>query len=173
MGWNRRISMLRKIPQVLTLCLVITLLSAPASPQQHAMSSLDRGRALDMLAAISNDVKKHYYDSKFHGVDFEGKVAEAKKQIESASSFNMAISHIAAALDALNDSHTFFLPPQHAYRLSYGFQYQIIGNACFVTEVRPGSDAEAKGLKPGDQILGMNGYTVDRDDLWKIQYTYS
>lgn len=153
-------------------CLVLLTFASVAQAQQ-TMSSLERGRALDMLQTISNEVKKHYYDPKFHGVDFEARVAEAKQQIEKSTSFNMAMSHIAAALDVLNDSHTFFLPPQHAYRHTYDMQYQIIGNRCFVTQVRPESDAEAKGVKPGDEILGINGYDVNRDDLWKIQYVYS
>ena len=82
----------------------------------------------------------------------------------------MAMSHIAAMLDTLIDSHTFFVPPQHAYRHDYGFTYQMFGDRCFVTHVRPGSDAEKKGLKPGDEILTINGYNVDRDDYWKMQY---
>ncbi len=150
---------------------VLALLGA-AWPQQQ-MSGFERGRALDMLQTISNDVRKHYYDPKFHGVDFEGRVAEARQQIQKSTTFNMAMSHIAAALDILNDSHTFFLPPQHAYRHSYGMQYQIIGNGCYVTQVRPGSDAETKGVKPGDQILGIDGYSVNRADLWKLQYMLS
>jgi len=153
----------------LTVC---ALFAGSAWPQQQ-ISSYERGRATDMLQTIANDVKKHYYDPKFHGVDFDGKVAEEKKQIETSKSFNMAMSHIAAALDILNDSHTFFLPPQKAYRHSYGMQYQIVGERCFVTQVRPGSDADAKGVKPGDEILALNGYTVGRDDLWKLQYVYS
>lgn len=155
-----------------TSCLVL-LTVASVSQAQQAMSSLDRGRALDMLQAISNDVKKHYYDPKFHGVDFEGRVAAAKQQISTSTSFNMAMAHIAAALDALNDSHTFFLPPQHSFRHDYGFQYQMVGERCFVTRVRPASDAEVKGMKQGDEILTINGYNVTRDVLWKIQYMFS
>jgi carboxyl-terminal processing protease len=146
---------------------------APFASAQQPMSSFDRARAVDMLSAVSNDVKKHYYDPKFHGVDFEAKVAEAKQKIEKSTSFNMAISHIAAALDTLNDSHTFFLPPQHAYRHTYGMQYQIVGDRCFVTQVRPQSDAATKGVKPGDEIMAINGYPVNRDDLWKMQYVFS
>jgi len=162
-------NMWARIPAVLLAVVVLV----PSAPAQQPISSFERGRALDMLSMISNDVKKHYYDPKFHGVDFEAKVAEAKQQIETSTSFNMAMSHIAAALDTLSDSHTFFLPPQHAYRHTYGMLYQIVGDRCFVTQVRSQSDAAAKGVKPGDEILGINGYAVNRDDLWKLQYIFS
>jgi carboxyl-terminal processing protease len=150
-----------------------TILVAVVWSQQQQMSSLERERALQILQVISNDVKKHYYDPKFHGVDFEAKAAEAKQQIQKGTSFNMSMSHIAAALDSLNDSHTFLLPPQHSYRHDYGFQYQMIGNRCFVTRVRPKSDPDSKGVKPGDEILGLNGFSVTRDDLWKMQYAFT
>jgi len=152
---------------------VLALLAALGWPQQPQMSSLERGRALDILQVVSADLKKHYYDPKFHGVDIDAKVAEAKQQIEKVNSFNMAMSHVAAVLDTLNDTHTFFLPPHHAYRHSLGIQYQIIGNRCFVTQVHPKSDAAAKGVKPGDEILSINGYAVNRDDLWKMQYAFT
>lgn len=151
----------------------VLLVSALAWSQQQQMSSLERGRALDILQTVSTDVRKHYYDPKFHGVDFDAQISRAKEQIQKETSFNMAMSHIAAALDTLNDSHTFFLPPQHAYHHDYGFQYQMFGNQCFVTRVRPKSNAESKGIKPGDEIVTLNGYNVNRDDYWKIQYVFS
>jgi carboxyl-terminal processing protease len=157
----------------ITAALVSILALSFCARAQQAMSNIDRGRAADMLQTISNDVKKHYYDPKFHGVDFEARVATAKQQIATSTSFNMAMAHIAAALDALDDSHTFFLPPQHAFHHDYGFQYQMVGERCFVTRVRPSSDAETKGVKAGDEILAVNGYNVTRDILWKIQYTFS
>ena len=153
---------------------VVSLLATLTWPQQQPqMSSLERARALEILQVISSEIKKHYYDPKFHGVDWDPKVADAKKQIEATNSFNMAMSHIAALLDTLNDSHTFLLPPQHAYHHDYGFQYQMVGDRCFVTRVRPKSDAETKGMKVGDEILGINGFNVNRDDLWKVQYVFS
>jgi carboxyl-terminal processing protease len=137
------------------------------------MSSFDRDRAQGILQVIAGDVKKHYYDPKFHGLDWDVKVAEAKERIAKADTFNRAMSSIAAALDTLNDSHTFFLPPQHAFRLNYGFDYQMVGDHCFVTRVRPKSDAESKGVKPGEELVALNGFNVNRDDLWKMQYVFS
>lgn len=145
---------------------VFALLAALGWSQQTQISNLDRGRAQDMLKIIASDVRKHYYDPKFHGVDWDAKVAEAKEKIAQTTSMNMAMSHIAAALDTLNDSHTFFLPPEHSYRHEYGLEYHMVGNRCFVTRVRPKSDAEAKGVKPGDEIVTLNTYNVNREDLW-------
>jgi carboxyl-terminal processing protease len=151
---------------------VLTVFGPPALAQQQ-MSSFDRDRAQGILQVIAGDVKKHYYDPKFHGLDWDAKVAEAKERIAKADTFNRAMSSIAAALETLDDSHTFFLPPQHAFRLSYGFEYQMVGDQCFVTRVRPKSDAESKGVKAGDELVALNGFNVNRDDLWKMQYVFS
>jgi C-terminal processing protease CtpA/Prc len=162
-----------RIVRAAKLAVVVLAATAAQSQQQQQISSLDRGRAQDMLRTVASDVRKHYYDPKFHGVDWDAKVAEAKQKIDKTTSMNMALSHIAATLDTLNDTHTFFLPPEHVYRHEYGLQYQMVGDRCFVSHVRPKSNAEAKGVKPGDQILAVNTYDVNRDDLWKVQYVFS
>jgi carboxyl-terminal processing protease len=155
------------------LCASLISLTAVARSQQPQMSDLERARALGMLQVVGNEVRNHYYDPKLHGVDWDAKVEEAKQKINHATSFNMAMSHIAAALDPLNDSHTFFLPPQHAYHHDFGWQYQMFGERCFVTQVRPNTDASAKGLKPGDEALTINGYAPTRNTLWKLQFMFS
>lgn len=145
-----------------------------AAAQQPApqMSNFDRERIQAMLRNVAFDVKKHYYDPKFHGIDWDAKVLEAKRKIEQEKSLNMAMSHLAAALDALNDSHTFFLPPSRPYRHEFGFQVQMIGDHCYVTRVRLQSDASTKGVKPGDEVLAINGYSPTRTTLWKLEYMF-
>jgi carboxyl-terminal processing protease len=137
------------------------------------LSKLDRGRAQDILKVVGDDVRKHYYDPKFHGLNWDAEIGEAKDKISQAKSFSMAMAHIAAMLDKLNDSHTFFLPPEHAYRHDFGWRYQMIGERCFITQVRPKSDAETKGLKPGDEVLTVNGFTPDRSSFWRMKYLFS
>lgn len=146
--------------------------STAAQQDQQKISKFERERARDMLATIANDVKKHYYDPKLHGVDWDANVQAADQRIEAASSLNHALSEIAAALDSLNDSHTFFLPPSRPYKHDYGWRVEMVGGKCFVMQVRPQSDAEAKEVKRGDQILGINGFQPTRENLWRMNYVF-
>ena len=146
-------------------------LSAPA--QTPTISDFDRQRAQLMLKVVGDEVRKHYYDPKFHGVDLYKEFCDAKQRIEKVNTMNMALSNIANFLDSLDDSHTFFLPPSHPIRLDYGWQYQMFGDRCFVTQVRANSDAATKGVKPGDQVLAINGIAPTHETVWKLQYMYT
>jgi C-terminal processing protease CtpA/Prc len=72
-----------------------------------------------------------------------------------------------------DDSHLFFILPARTTRTEYGWQMQAIGDRCLVTAVKPGSDAEAKGLKMGDQVLSVDAYEPKRDNMWKVNYLYN
>ena len=143
-----------------------------AASEQREISSFERGEVHDMLHTIADDVRKHYYDPKYHGVDWEANVRAADQRIEAATSLNHALSEIAAALDTLNDSHTFFLPPARPYKHDYGWQIEMVGDKCFVMQIRPQSDANTKQIKPGDQILGVNGFQPTRESLWRMNYIF-
>jgi C-terminal processing protease CtpA/Prc len=155
----------------LLLMTLFSLLIPLAQSQQ--MSNFDRDRALLMLDNVAKEIQKHYYDPKFHGVDWDATVRDAKQRIKASTSFNMALAHIAQAVVSLNDSHTFFLPPSRPYVHDYGYQTIMIGDHCYIIRVRPGSDAETKGLKPGDELLTLDGYSPDRENLWKMEYRYN
>ena len=73
---------------------------------------------------------------------------------------------------SLNDSHTYFLPPPRSLRVSYDWQIQMIGDHCYITAVKPGTDAEAKGLKPGDILHVMDGYKVSKESFELLNYLY-
>ena len=150
------------------------LIGAPLTAWCQKTSSFALQDAQSMLQQFASDVKKHYYDPKFHGLDWDSKVGETKQKIDQADTPNRALSEIAALLDSLNDSHTFFLPPQPtAYSHDYGWRAELIGDTCYVTHVHPGSDAEAKGVKPGDELIGINGYATTKKNFLKVEYFFN
>ncbi len=137
---------------------------------QGAISKLDRERALGILDNVSKGIQENYYDPKLNGVDWNAVVAKAKAKIDQSDSLNDALAQVAVAVSALNDSHTTSRPPHRPFSLDFGFQYQMIWSRCFVTRVKSGSDAEAKGLKAGQELLTIDGVTPHRQNLWSIEY---
>ena len=155
----------------LHLCVLAVIVSASSVALAQSFTSADRGTAQDMLNNAYNEVRKHYYDPNIHGLDWEGIVAATKEKIKTATTYPQAISLVAAALDKIDDSHTFLLPPVHAVRLDYGWEHAAFGNQCLIVRVRPGTDAEKK-LKPGDEILTINGLPAARQNLWRLHYMF-
>ena len=156
------------------ICVSCIACLSEASFAQQPLTSVTRGFALDMLSTVTNDIRKNYYDPKLHGVDWDAKIAQTKLLIDKAPTMDIALSYIATAVDSLNDSHTLFYPPYRSKESDFGFEYQIIGpDRCYITHVRPQTDAAAKGLKPGDEILTVNNYLVDRSNRWKMDYMFS
>jgi carboxyl-terminal processing protease len=123
-----------------------------------------------MLENISSDVQKNYFDPKLHGLDWNSLTKEARENIKKAPDMAAANAQIEGLLERLNDSHTNFLPVPNATPVDYGWQFKIIGKRAFITEVIPKSDAESKGMRPGDELLTINGFSVDRSSALRLKY---
>ncbi len=153
------------------MCMSARMLAQTPDP---ALSKADRDWLKQVLRTVHDEIKKNYYDPTFHGFDIDRRFQEAEAKIETAPNLNYGMADIAGAVTALNDSHTNFLPPGRPFTHDYGWRMQAEGDSdCFITAVRPGSDAEKKGLKPGDQLLSVAGFSPLREDLWKIEYVYN
>lgn len=137
--------------------------------QTQQISQQDRADAREMLRMVADDVRKNYYDPTLLK-EFENRVTEADAQIKTVPLLGQAFAMIGWALDGLHDSHTRFLPPGRVHVMQYGWRMQFIGNRCLVTRIRPGSDADKKGLRAGDQILSINGLPLIREDFAKVRY---
>ena len=156
----------------LALPLLFTILAAPAALYAQAFDQIERDRAVAMLKAVKEELKNNYYDKNFGGLDVEARFKLSEERIKQASSLGQAFGVIAQTLLDLNDSHTFFLPPERSVKVEYGWQMQMVGDRCFVSAIRPGSDAEKKGLKLGDLILSVENFKPARKDMWKLEYYY-
>lgn len=136
---------------------------------QQTLSNRDREHAEEMLSRVRDAVKKDYYDPAFHGLDMDVRYQKYEAALKQAPTLGEAFHVIAGYLSGLHDSHTYFVPPEISYRFDYGFLMRMIGDRCFVAEVRPDSDAAAK-IHPGDEILKLGAFTVDRKDFSDLEY---
>jgi len=126
-----------------------------------------------MLDTIQADIKNYHYDAATRQARVDESFANARTKIAAARSEDEGLLEIAAAVGAVNDSHTRFVPPTRPYTVDYGWRMQAIGEAdCFVTAVRPDSDASAKGLRAGDQLLSINGTALNRRNIEIVEYGY-
>lgn len=167
-----------KAQKLIPLCLrtAIMMLAFVALLPQIANAQLDRierERVDQMLQRLKDDLKTHYYDPKYHGVDLDARFTAAREKLKGASSLGQALGIAAQTLLDLDDSHTFFLPPARPGIVDYGWEMQMIGEKCYVVAVRPKSDAEKAGLKPGDLVVSVENFKPIRKDLWKMNYYFN
>jgi C-terminal processing protease CtpA/Prc len=149
---------------------LVQLTTQEAFAQRISKLEIEQGR--DMLRNVKSEFMKNYYDPTFHGMNPEERFKLADEKIKKAESNGHLLAIIAQTLLDLNDSHTFFVPPRRVSRVEYGWQMKAIGADCYVSAVKPGSDAEAKGLTAGDKIVSIDGRPLDRTKIWLAKYLY-
>ncbi len=142
------------------------------STSAQGVSSFDKQRGADMLDGVYSDLKSKYYDPTFRGIDMEAKHKAAKERIKNATSNGLIMGIIAQFLVDLGDSHTRFMPPSKANKTTYGWELQFIGDKAYVTSVTPKSDAEAKGLSLGDQVIAIDNTLVTKENFMMMKYFY-
>jgi C-terminal processing protease CtpA/Prc len=142
-----------------------------AGQQPKRLDSFQLARAHMMLRTVYDEIRKNYYDPTFHGVALENTYARVDNALDNSATNTDAFFLIATFVSTLQDSHTFFVPPERIRRMDRGFQMEPIGDACFVTRVRPKTDAALK-LHPGDRIVSINGYAAERRSYQALDYLF-
>jgi len=145
------------------------LAGSPA--REQGIQPLDLERVRGMLRDAYDNVKRNYYDPKFHGLDWEARYHEYDEKIRSVNSLGQGLGTVAEFLEALHDSHTYFRPPSRPVRIDYGYRMELVGDKGFVTHVRPGTDAETK-VHPGDQVVAVNRVEVNRQSFDTMNYYF-
>ncbi len=153
-------------------CLMLSLSAMQLASTAQSLSGYERSLGRQMLELIKLDIKKNYYDPTVRGLDLETHFKTADEKIKTANTLNEILGIIAEAVTGIDDSHTFFIPPAMTHRVDYGWYMQAIGDKTYVVAVKPGSDAERKGMKAGDRVLELDGITPTRTQIWKMKYNY-
>src|SRR5579863_866025 len=144
-------------------------LKAQGQDQLQKITDTQRADTEVMLINLRDAVKKNYYDPAYHGLDIDARYKTYKEKLIKAETLGDAFRTVAAFLSGLDDPHTCFIPPRRIYQAEYGYKMQMFGDACFITNVRPETDA-AKKLHPGDQVMTLDGFGINRKDLWQLEY---
>ena len=152
--------------------LMSTTVPVSLTADGQGLDSTQKTHMREILHRVQQVLRSTYFDATYKGIDLKAHFKTVQDKVDAASSPDMAYALIAQSLLDLNDSHTFFVPPMRPERYDYGWEMQMIGDDPFVVAVKPGSDAEAKGLKPGDKLLRVDKFLPTRKDLWKLQYAY-
>lgn len=139
---------------------------------QQKMDSIAKQQVMSMLKNVKNAIKNNYYDPTFKGIDIEARFKAAEEKLKTTETLGQAFSVIAQAVIDLNDSHTRFYPPSRNAIVEYGWRMKMFGDKAFITGIQENSDASAKGLKVGDEVLSVNGFRPSRNELWKMIYYY-
>lgn len=164
---------MRNIFPIAAALLSIASLSISSAQQpQRVLSKDDEWKISQILSDAHSEVKKHYYDAQLHGVNWDASYEKYSKMVGQANDLGAGFRIVAAYLDELHDSHTYFIPPERMKRYEYGFRYALVGNNCYVTRIRPGTDAATK-LHVGDQLMLWNGFNVNRQDFHDLQYFFN
>jgi C-terminal processing protease CtpA/Prc len=134
------------------------------------LTRIERSRGFSMLDVVRQDIEKNYFDSMYGGIDLKAVFDSARARIEAADRLEQVLGAVANATLSLNDSHTAFIPPRLTYGAEYGFGMRFVGDTCRIMSVKPGSDAEAKGVRIGDALLAVGTVPLTRKNLWQFLY---
>jgi len=161
----------KRLVALVSICIVASIM-CPVHAQDAKHMEQERERGLQMLMATKDLLKSDYYDPTFHGVDLDARMKVAAEKLKTAQSLGHIFGIIAQYVAELNDSHTAFYPPSRAVEVEYGWRMQMIGDEPYIVAVKPGSDAATQGLKPGDKIISVDGFTPTRKTISKMLYSY-
>ncbi len=154
------------------LAIAAALAALPAALPAQDLTRIERDQATTMLREVRERIQRRYYDSTYGGVNLAERYDTALARVQAARSLAAAFGAIAQFTLELRDSHTFFLPPAQTVRVEYGWTMAMVGDTCRVLEVKPGSDAEAQGVHPGDRVRLVGGYEPSRASLWLLDYLF-
>ena len=108
-------------------------------------------------------INERYYDSRFHGLDWEVQKANFRGPAAEARSSQELYAVLRRMIASLGDSHTRIYPPEEKFDwwrprfVSVGISVKEVEGRPTVAQVQTSSEAERAGLRAGDIIESVNG----------------
>jgi carboxyl-terminal processing protease len=153
--------------------LLFLLLLVPSLFAEDANVKAERSRAKSILKLVSSELKKYYHDPTMNGLDWEAQVKETEGRIERAQTVGGIYTSIVALVDKLNDSHTYFYPPDRAAYPQYGFRMKAYGDKVLVYKLNPKGAASKAGMQMGDHVVKLMNFPVTRKNYFRMMQFFT
>jgi carboxyl-terminal processing protease len=141
--------------------------SAPVVPQRippkQRLSPKDR---VEVFEKVWKEIRDHYYDSKFNGVDWNEVHLRYRPLVDTVKNDQEFYFLISQMTSELHDAHTRFSSPeqwrsfQRQQGITVGFSVDDVDGKTVVTNVIPQSNAARAGIEPGMVVLTVDGTPV-------------
>jgi carboxyl-terminal processing protease len=137
-------------------------LPAPAAAKQR----LTPKERQEVFEKIWKEIRDHYYDPSFNGVDWNEVHQRYTPLVASSANDQEFYALMAQMTSELHDAHTRFNSPEQwknfrrQQGVTVGFNVDDVDGKTVVTSVIPGSDAAHAGIEPGMAVLSVDGTPV-------------
>ncbi len=165
---------MKRIAALFALCIFVAGAPGAHAAQRDSTRGSRDERELNLASfdLVWRTVKDTYPDSTLGGLDWTGIRDGLRPRMESAATIDEARGVIEEMLAPLNQSH-FMLIPKDYYEGERtdsalagfgvcGFNVRLVDGAVLVTSVLPDSPASAAGVRPGWEVLRIDGVPVRR-----------
>src|SRR5215217_9270002 len=175
MGRNKISSRAGLIVALLALCFVpaawsfqLTARSLPRT-SHHDLSLVSTATAEGRLAVFDDvweTIQERYYDSRFHGIDWQAKRTVFRPAAARASGTNEFYEVLRQMIASLKDAHTRVYSPDEKFDwwnprfVTVGLAIREVEGAPTVIQIEPGSAAAQTDIRPGDVITKVDDVSV-------------
>lgn len=157
----------------------ILLLVCVCAAEAASLTPAQRQANIDSFEHIWKTVHDRHWDPKLGGIDWQAVHDELRPKVESAKSAEAARQVMQEMLERLHQTH-FGVFPADVYKEfdspgssegGPGIDVRVLDGRAIVTAVTPGSPASLQGVKPGWEVLRVDGRDIP-PSLVKIQQSF-
>jgi carboxyl-terminal processing protease len=160
--------------------LALAVVSAGAAAERYVLTPAERQLNVNAFEYIWKAVRDKHWDPKLGGLNWQAVHDELLPKIEKAATMDKAREVMLSMLERLKQTH-FNIVAADVYKEmetpgsregNPGIDVRVVDNKALVVSVDPGSPAAVRGVKPGWQILRVDGKDV-LPGIRKIQEGFS
>jgi carboxyl-terminal processing protease len=140
--------------------------AAIAGNSTGAGDRLSRKARTEVFEKSWREIRDHYYDPHFNGVDWKEVHQRYVPLVDAAKSDQEFYALMSQMTNELHDAHTRFNSPEQwknfrrQQGVTLGFGVDDVDGKTVVTSVLPGSNAAHAGVEPGMVVLSVDGTPV-------------